>query len=591
MGTCISERLSALRAQMEEAGADACLVPTADCHGSEYVAAHFRCREYLTGFTGSAGTLLVLKDRADLWTDGRYFLQAEAQLAGSGIGLMRAGLPETPSIECFLEQQLPPGSVFAADGRTLGAKEWSKLTDPLQTRGVRTRMDLDLPGRIWPDRPPLPMSPIWALAPEFSGESAAEKLQGLRETMREKDASACVLSNCEDIAWLLNIRGGDLPCTPVPLCYCMVTANALTLFAECSRIAPDARHALEAVNCAAEDYGGIYEAAGRIAPGVRVLADEKRLNASLRARIAAVAEVVDCPDLIALRRSVKKSGGDGEPAGRPREGGAALTAFMYRLKHPDGETDELGAAAWLDGARRAQEGFVDLSFGTICGYGEHAAIVHYLPTADSSIPLGRRGLLLVDSGGQYLQGTTDVTRTYALGSVTEEERLHYTLVLRGMLALMRVRFPEGTTGGQLDALARAPIWAHGLDFRHGTGHGIGYLLGVHEDPVRISPKADVVLRAGMVVSDEPGLYVSHKHGVRLENQLLCVPDETTEYGKFLRFETLTLSPVDLDAADVSLLSAEERETLNAYHARVYQTLAPRFTGEILRWLEEVTQPV
>lgn len=588
----VPQRLDALRARMRALGASACIVPTSDYHGSEYVSPHFRLREYLTGFDGSAGTLVVTDAGAYLWTDGRYFLQAEAQLQGSGVMLMRMGERDVPSRKDFLHDALPENAVVAFDGRTMDAAAVKELRMAFADKGIELTSDPALFDGLWPARPPLPGAPAWALDVRFAGESAESKLKWFREEMEKHAADVWALCGCEDVAWLLNLRGGDLPHTPVPLCFCFVEKERVCLCMDAEKRDEALTAALETLGVEFRPYEGAYGFACRYEQGTTVVLTESKVNYALWEILAQNTLLLDVEDAIGLRKAVRNAVQIENLKKAHVKDGVALTRFLYRMEREGAGLTEAAAAEKLDALRLQTEGCIGLSFDTICGYGKNAAIVHYraLPGHDAKIEA--RGLLLVDSGGQYYEGTTDVTRTLVMGALTAEEKRHYTLVLKGLLALMSARFPAGARGVQLDVLARAPLWGEGLDYRHGTGHGVGYLLGVHEDPVRIrNAREDFVFRPGMVVSDEPGVYCEGSHGVRLENLLLCRVDADTPYGRFLSFEPLTLAPFALQAVEREMLSREEKDALNAYHARVYDALSPAFSGDALAWLQQATRPI
>ncbi len=575
-------RLQRLQSLMRERELAAYVIPTADYHNSEYVSEYFRAREYFSGFTGSAGTLVVLRDRAYLFTDGRYFLQARQELESSGIELMRIGEKDVPEIGDFLHDALQENESVGFDGRTMDAKTVRAYAALFADKDIEIRSDEDLISPIWTDRPPLPEAKIWTLPLRYAGERAEDKLNRLRDAMKQQGAEVWALGECEDIAYLLNLRGGDLPHTPVPLCFCFVELHKVLLFIDPKKRTEESDEALLALGVEFRPYEGVLGYSDRYREGTTVLLSNARINYTLFQALSQNAIVLEAPDLIAKGRSVKNAVQIENLKKAHEKDGAALTRFMRYIKENAGKNgvNELSAAKTLDALRAALPGALGPSFDTICAYGAHGAIIHYRADEKSSMEIEAKGLLLVDSGGQYYEGTSDVTRTYALGALTKEERFHYTLVLKGMLALMNARFPAGTTGAQLDVFARAPIWRAGLDYRHGTGHGVGYLLGVHEDPVRIRHSHDAfVFEAGMVVSDEPGIYAEGEHGIRLENLLLCVKDGDTPYGGMLRFEPLTMAPLDLDAIDASLLSEEEKLELNSYHARVRETLLPYFAKD------------
>lgn len=591
------KQLQALRARMAEHKLQAYLIPTADPHGSEYAGAHFACRDYVSGFTGSAGTLLVFPNWAGLWTDGRYFLQAEEQLQGSGIRLMKSGEPGVPTLEAFLKKSLQPEQTLGFDGRCVDARTGRRYHKLAKDLGARINSRLDLVGEIWPNRPPRSAQPVWALAEEYAGVSRRDKLRQLREDMREQKTGVFLLTALEDIAWLLNLRGGDIPSTPVFLAYLALDLEHCTLFAQADCFPQEVLDQLEADQVYLRPYEEVYAYAGRLSPGQRVLLDSRRLNMNLLTSIPGAVQVVDRPNPTLARKAAKNPVEQENAKKAHLADGIALTRFMYWLKTQAGKVPltERSAAARLEELRRADPLYLQPSFAPILAWGPHGAIVHYEATEESDAAITGGGFLLADTGGHYLTGTTDCTRTYALGPLTPEQKAHYTAVLRGNLNLAAARFKSGCTGLNLDYLARAPLWAMGLDYNHGTGHGVGQLLSVHEGPqsIRSRPLApkEAPLVPGMITSDEPGLYLEGQYGIRLENLLLCVEAEVTAFGRFLAFETLTLTPFDRDAIDPALLSQEERDRLNAYHARVYAAIAPHLPPEEAAWLQTATAPL
>ena len=588
--------LQALRDVMAEYHIDAYLVPTADFHGSESVGPHFACREYVSGFTGSAGTLLVFANWAGLWTDGRYFLQAEEQLRGSDIRLMKQGQPGVPTIEAFLRKSLQPEQTLGFDGRCVDARTGRRYHRLVRQLGAKLNHQLDLVGEIWPQRPPLPARPAWLLDEAYAGVSRREKLADLRAVLAAEGSDVLLLTGLEDIAWLLNLRGSDLPTTPVVLSNLALTRDACTLFAQAASFPPAVLAALEADGVTLRPYEGFFSYTGRLTAGQKVRLDTRRVSTSLLTSIPSEVKVLDRPDPTELRRAVKNPTEIENLRQAHLADGIALTRFHYWLKHrpADRIITELSAAARLEALRQEQPHYLQPSFDPILAAGDHSAIVHYSPTPATDRPLGTEGFLLADTGGHYHTGTTDCTRTYALGPLTQEQKTHYTAVLRGNLALANVTFPAGCPGSSLDLAARQPLWDLGLDFNHGTGHGVGYLLNVHEGPQRIHWRPNgpqTPLSPGMVTSDEPGLYFDGAYGIRLENLLLCVEKTSTPFGRFLGFETLTLTPFDREALCPEQLSARERTWLNDYHAQVCAAVAPHLPAEEAAWLEEVTRPI
>ena len=592
--TVITERLAQLRREMAQRGMDGYVVVTDDFHGSEYVGDFFKARAYLSGFTGSAGTLVVLPDRAALWTDGRYFLQAAEQLTGSTIELMRMGQPGVPAIGAFLAQHLPEGGVLGFDGRTVSSSFAGTLEKALEAKHIRFAGGEDLVDAVWPDRPALSDRPVWELT--GCGLSREEKLAKLREKMAAEDAAYLLLTSLTEIAWALNLRGGDVACTPVFLSFLLIGREDAQLCIQPQAVPAGIVEKLTACGVTLRPYGAIYDLLRALPAGTRVMADSATANYRIMESLSH-AEVLDQPSPAVLMKACKtQEETDGFRAAHIKDG-AALCRFLYWLKTRIGEEPmtELSAAARLAAFRAEQPDFLDLSFDTIAGYGPHGAIVHYDPTPETDVPLHPEGLLLVDSGAHYRQGTTDVTRTIALGPVTQEEKRMFTLVLKGHLALAAARFPHGATGENLDVLARLPLWEQGLDYNHGTGHGVGFILSVHEGPQSFrwhsTDGRRIPLEEGMVISNEPGYYEAGKFGIRHENLVLVRAGETTDYGQFMYLEPLTMAPFDRDAIDVSLLTEAELAQLNGYHRLVYDTVAPLLPAEEQAWLAAATAPL
>ncbi len=636
MGNVIQERLAALRSLMADRGIDAYLVPTDDFHASEYVGDYFKCRKYITGFTGSAGTAVVMKDMAGLWTDGRYFIQAEQQLAGSTVTLFKMGEPDVPTVHEFLEKNLTEGQRLCFDGRTVGAKEADELEEKLSGKGVSIVCDVDLIGEIWADRPALSCQPVSELDVKWAGKSRADKLADVRNVMKEKKADVFILTCLDDIAWLLNIRGGDIACSPVVLSYLAMTQQEILLFAN-EKVFPGAvREALAADGVALRPYDDIYAYAAGLSNGkegdvcgtgtdsentpqnlhqkcsdnpaepdsleerkLSVLLCRAKVNSRLVSSIPKNVRVIDEENPTLLPKAIKNPVEmENERIAHIRDG-AAVTKFIYWLKKNVGRIPmtELSAADYLNSLRAQQEHFMGNSFEPIISYGPHAAINHYSATPETDIPIEPEGLLLADTGGQYLEGTTDITRTIVLGPVTEEQKKYFTAVLRGMLNLAGAKFRYGCRGLNLDYLARGPLWELGQDFNHGTGHGVGYYLNVHEGPNdfrwKIVPERgeSAVLEEGMITSDEPGYYVAGAYGIRHENLILCRKAEKTDFGQFMCFEHLTMVPFDLDGIVPEQMTGREREMLNAYHAQVYEKISPYLEEEERAWLQEATRAI
>ncbi len=594
----VTDRLNVLRARMREHGMDAYLVPTSDFHASEYIAEHFQTRRYLSGFTGSAGTLVVFSDEAGLWTDGRYFLQAARELDGSGVMLYRMGQEGVPAIGEFLLNKLPGGGTLGLDGRTVDAGFCEELQGLFENGKLRIIGDYDLAGEVWEDRPPLPSAPAFLLEQNYAGETCADKLCELRREMEKIGANVHVLTALDDIAWLFNLRGADVDYTPVLLAYAVIEPDRAYLFTDENKLDSGIKHALFKVQTQVLPYEEVYAFVRKYGKGDRALLSKKRVNYALYSLLLDRVEIVDADNPTMLKKAVKNEREIENLRAVHIQDGVAVTKFIYWIKKQVGKQplDEAAAARRMDALRLERPGCIGQSFSTIAGYGANAAIVHYHAAEESSAAILPEGMLLLDSGGQYYGGTTDITRTIALGPVPAEQKRAFTLVLKGMLRLANMRFPYGCRGYHLDAIARSPLWQYGMEYNHGTGHGVGFMLCIHEPPNAFryrQVRADeaCVFEPGMLTSDEPGFYAEGKFGVRTENLILCREMEKNEYGRFLGFETLTLAPIDRDAIEIGLLDEQEKEWLNAYHTRVYEALAPLLDEEERRWLNEVVRPV
>lgn len=594
----IAERLSRLRALMQQKGVGAYYVPTADFHLSEYVNPYFKSRQYLTGFTGSAGTLVVTMDEAALWVDGRYFIQAEEQLSGTPVKLMKMGEEGVPSVLEYLSK-LPEGAVIGLDGRTVSAAMALRMEKTLSTRNITLEPDMDLVGDIWPDRPPLPNAPVYVLGVDSVGVSAADKIADIRRVLVEKDADAHVLCTLDDIAWLFNLRGGDVECNPVFLSYAIIERDAAYIFADKSKFHACVQEYLRQLNVTLLPYNDIYEFASKYDEGDAILLSTASVNYTLYDKLYDKAIIIDEENPEQLKKAIKNPVEIENMRKAHIKDGLAVTRFMRWVKENVGKEpiSELSAAAKMDSLRLETEGNLGRSFSTISAYGPHAALPHYAPTEESNLAVEPRGFLLMDSGGQYYEGTTDITRTIAVGPLTDTEKKHFALVLRSMLRLANARFLYGCRGLNLDILARGPLWDEGLDFKHGTGHGIGYLLNVHEAPNgfrwKIVPERvdSCVFEEGMITSDEPGIYIEGSHGIRTENLIVCRKGEKNEYGQFMYFETLTMAPIDLDAIDLSYLNDAEKQQLNDYHRLVYEKLSPYMDDGEREWLRKYTRAI
>lgn len=608
----VIERLGKLRQRMKAVHLDAYIVLDTDFHASEYVGGFFKSREYISGFTGSAGSVVILPDEAGLWTDGRYFLQAEQELAGSGITLYRIGEENVPTLEAFLTQKLEQGACVGIDGRTLSGGDFCKWKKELDKKQISVRMDCDLVGDIWQDRPKMSCEAAWELKLCYAGKKRSEKLAQLQEKLLEKRADCTIISSLDDIAWILNVRGNDIPCTPVVLSFLIVEKEQAVWFVQPEAVHTQLALALQADGVILQDYHRIYEYVSKELAGQSVYVEPDRTNMLLFLHLhEASCHVIKGKNLTLLLKAVKNQTELDNMRKAHIKDAAACIKFIYWLKTQmaavsnkrDGENlqqqpiTEMSAADKLEDFRRQQEHYLGPSFDTIAGYAHHGAIVHYSAAPDTNIPLRPENFVLIDSGGHYLEGTTDITRTIALGTVTEEQKHHYTLVLKGHLKLGAAKFKYGCAGINLDYLARESLWQEGLDYNHGTGHGVGCLLNVHEPPncfrskVTAGREECTKLEPGMITSNEPGLYFAEKYGIRIENLIVCKEIESNAYGRFLGFEPLTLVPYERDAVVVEELTDRERELLNQYHAAVYQLIGPYLESEERAWLKEVTAEV
>lgn len=597
----IKERLAALKAAMKEADIDCYIIPTSDYHNSEYVSEYFMVRKYFSGFTGSAGTLVVLKDKAALFTDGRYFIQAAKQLQGSDITLMKMGEPKVPTLEEYVRQELKEGENIGFDGRVITAGDGLAFEKTAVEKGGKVIFHLDLAEKIWKDRPALLFTPVFVLKEEYSGESCDDKLKRLREKMKEEGAAVHLLTTLDDIAWLFNLRAKDVESCPVLLSYAVITMDEAILFAGERAFDETVRKYLAEHHITLKPYDDFYTYVAdlvKTGPKEKLLVCENRINYRLKKELGD-AVIVDRANPTTLMKAVKNSTEQENLRKVHLMDGVAVTKFMYWLKTNVGKVPmtEVSASDYLESLRGSNPTYIEPSFATICAYGANGAIIHYTATPESYSEIQAKGMLMVDSGGHYYEGSTDITRTFVLGEITEEMRQHFTLVARAMLRLKSTKFLYGCKGVNLDLAAREVFWEKGLDYKHGTGHGVGYLLNVHEGPnsfrYKVLPGSDNdwIFEEGMVTTDEPGIYIEGSHGVRIENELLCRKGENNEYGQFMEFEDLTYVPIDLDGLDVSAMENSEIQVLNRYHRTVYEKLAPFFDGEELEWLKNATREI
>lgn len=591
MNTMTAPRLAALRKEMKAKGISACIIPSADCHLSEYINDHFKLRAYYSGFTGSAGTLFVASERSYLITDGRYFLQAERQLEGSEIKLVRMGEPGEPDIFELCRRELDRGDTLFVDGKLITEAFAEKLRNLTASIGVKLSLADAPTGDAERELAPQSFNKIQRLPDSITGQTLTQKLSMLRDRMRALGAEAHIIISLEEIAWLLNLRSSDIKNTPVFYAYMYVTLDDATVYL-------DAKAANDVVDYLAEngvkvlDYNSFYDRLEYI-DLVHILYDKEAINAAVVSRIPPYCRHICATDPILLAKAVKN---ETEIENLKRvhiHDGLAVARFMHHIKNArDSEYTEISATEKLREFRKLSPLYLGDSFDTICAYGANAAVVHYSATPESDTILRKKEALLVDSGGQYEGGTTDITRVFALGEPTDEFKLHYTTVLKSMLRLQSTQFPHGVRCAVLDFAAREPVWKLGLDYRHGTGHGVGYMLSVHEGPNRFHYANNApALECGMVTSDEPGLYIAGKHGIRIENEILCVRASSGEYGEFLKFEPLTLCPIDLDAVLPELLDRSELDALNDYHRLVYDMLSPLADKDELIWLAEYTRAI
>lgn len=589
----IAARLAALREEMRREHLSAFIFPSSDPHNSEYVPSRWEGRKWISGFDGSAGTAVVTLHSAALWTDSRYFLAAEEQLAGTEFQLMRERVEGTPSIAEWIATEIEgaESSEIGVDGMCMTYAECSDLkTDLKHNGGITVRTNLDILDRIWTDRPSVPLNPVSIQPIEYAGESCHDKLGRIRSSLLRRGAGGMLMTQLDDIAWTLNLRGTDVHCTPVFVAWLIVAEEVAVLYIKDEKLSPEVIEYLNAEGVAVDDYDNIIDALNSY-DGYTLLIDPATTNytlSQLRGNFNLVSAPSPVPEMKAIKNEVECNGF----RNAMQRDGVAMVKFLKWLEEavPKGCETELSVSAKLRQLRAEQPLFKDESFDTIAGYEEHGAIVHYEPTPDTDVPLRPEGFLLLDSGAQYLDGTTDITRTIQLGKVTDLHRRVYTLVLKGHLSLQNLCFPRGAAGTQLDAVARVAMWREGMNFMHGTGHGVGSYLSVHEGPHQIRQEyRPAPMLEGMTVTDEPGLYLAGKFGVRIENTLLTVPYMTTEFGKFLRFEPLTLCPIDTRPIVVDMLSTEELGLLNAYHKMVYERLSPMLDEEHKAWLADKTR--
>ncbi len=596
--TLVSKRLEALRRLMKEKGIDYYYITTADYHNSEYADDYFKEREFMSGFTGSNGNLLIEQERAGLWTDGRYFIQAEQELLGSGITLFKMAEPGVPTTKEYLKEHLKEGQTLALDGRTITAAFGQELEKLAAENKGNLVYEIDLVEEIWEERPERKANAVFALPEDICGKNVEEKLSMVRKKMEEKQADNLVLSKLDDIMWLFNIRGGDVECNPVALSYAVITKEHSYLFLQKKAITQEFISWVNTQPLEVREYEEIKEFLKETKFSGKVLVDGANLSYTLYKLVQEKNEIILSDNPTEILKARKNPMELEQMRKVYLKDSLVVCRFMKWLKENIGKVPmtELSAAEYMDNLRRQTEGFLDLSFPTICGYQENAAMMHYQATKENHKKLEAKGMLLIDCGGQYLGGTTDVTRTYALGEVTQGMKTHFTAVVMGMLRLLKGKFLYGCSGRNLDILARGPLWDMGIDYKCGTGHGIGYILNVHEGPQNVRWKylegmKEAVLEEGMVLSNEPGVYIGGSHGIRIENIMVTKKEECNSDGQFMGFECLTFAPIDLDLIDTSLMEKRDIQNLNEYHRQVVEKISPLMTEEESAWLREVCREI
>ncbi len=593
----VSDRIKLLREEMRERGIDMYIVPTSDFHESEYVGDYFKTRSYLTGFTGSAGTAVVTQEEAGLWTDGRYFIQAQGELSGSSITLYRMGEEGVPTVKEYVKENLREGGCLGFDGRVVNARDGETYEKIVKDKQGNLAVVEDLVGAIWEERPSFPKNPAFVLEEKYAGESVQSKLGRVREKMKEEQADIHILTSLYDIAWLFNVRGGDIAHVPVVMSFAVITLEMCIWFVHPEVLNDEVCRYCEENHISISEYEAVYGYVESIPAEKRVLLNKSIVNYRICSGLKA--ELVQAPNPSEWMKAVKNETELANIRHAHIKDGVAFTKFMYWLKNHIGKETitEISAADYLRERRQEQDLFLDVSFDTISAYGANAAMMHYAPTPETDAALRPEGFLLVDSGGHYLDGSTDITRTMALGALSHEQKLYFTTVCRSNLNLAAAKFLYGCRGTNLDILARGPLWELGLDYKCGTGHGIGYVLNVHEGPNAFrwkqssDPGGDCVLEGGMVTTDEPGVYLEGQYGIRTENELLCRNAEKNEYGQFMEFEIITYAPIDLDAILPEEMTERERGLLNEYHKIVYGKISPFLNDGEREWLREYTREI
>ncbi len=590
----ITEKIAKLKELMKERGIDYYIIPSADYHQSEYVGDYFKGREWISGFTGSAGTVVVTQNEVGLWTDGRYFIQAEKQLQGSGITLFKMGEEGVPTFIQYIVNNIQSGETLGFDGKVLATNTVLDFEAKFKDKKVNFNFEFDLVGEIWRDRPSLPASQVFVLEEKFTGESVEKKLTRVRNILEEENCDVNIITSLDDIAWIFNIRGNDVKNNPVNLAYAAITVDKAVLYIGEEKLNSEVEKYLYKNGVEVRDYFEIYEDMERVSNSNIIMMDLNKVNYTIFKKLNPEIKVINRSNPSTIMKACKNKVELENLRNSHVKDGVAVTKFMYWLKNSIGkeEITEMSATQKLESFRKEQELYIEPSFDTIAAYESNAAMMHYKSTPETDRRLEAKNLFLVDSGGQYFDGTTDITRTFVLGECSEELKKHFTLVLKGMINLSKVKFLYGVTGTNLDILARQALWNIGIDYKCGTGHGVGFLLNVHEGPqgirVQYNPQ---VLEEGMNVTNEPGVYIAGSHGIRLENELIVQKAEKTEFGQFMKFETMTYAPLDLDGVIKELLSKEEIEYLNNYHQMVYEKVSPYLTLEEKEWLKEYTRAI
>ncbi|SHE62564.1 Xaa-Pro aminopeptidase [Tissierella praeacuta DSM 18095] len=590
----INERLKRLRSLMKDRGITAYIVNTADPHQSEYVADYYKSRVWISGFTGSAGTVVITQDEAILWTDGRYFIQAEKELKGSEYKLFKMAIPGFPTYTEWLRDKLNSGDTLGFDGKVFAQSAVESLENEFKEKDIKFIDEYDLVGEIWEDRPNLPKGKVFIHDLKYTGKTGKEKVKEIRDEMKKSNADYFLIGSLDDIAWSYNIRGKDILYSPVVISYALISMDKAYLFIDKEKINDEIEAFLKENGIEVFEYEKVIDFVKTISKESKVYLDKSRINRWLYKAIPSQCKIINGMDITTRLKGMKNSTEIRNQRNAYIKDGVALVKFLYWLDKSVGNipVTEMSAQEKLLEFRKEQEGFIEPSFGTISAYKENAAMMHYSTSETSNAKIEKEGLYLVDSGGQYFDGTTDITRTVVMGPITEEEKRDFTLTLKGHINLGNARFLYGATGHSLDVLARYPLWQEGIDYKCGTGHGVGYLLNVHEGPHRIAVVANtVVLEKGMIVSIEPGVYKAGSHGIRIENVVVVDEDIKTDSGQFMKFETLSFVPIDLEGVEVSLLSENERIWLNEYHKQVFDKLSPYLNEEEKAWLKEETRSI